>query len=383
MPWSLAAGRACAAPAPASSAPVSLSIGFRDPAVLWLQLRLTALGLYSGPVTGYFGTQTQAAVRAFQRARGLAVSGVVGSLTSRELGGMVWRVPIRKGDTLAAVAQRYGCTVADLLKANPQVSNPDRVYAGQMLTIPVPAAILALVPSGGGTAGDASVPATATGLVTQAPKVHADQAGQGTTAPVAPKSLSASVVTPLRVALTFNDGPDPAVLPAILEVLKAHCVPATFFFTGKEMSDHPEIVREVLRLGHAVESHGWRHEPMVGLTEARIGVYLADTARVIADLTGGAPKWFRPPGGAVDQAVAAAAARAEQQLLWWHNIGPLPTDAATVTLMDRYLFDGAVIMLPAADASTATYLGPMLERWIWSGACFCRLDEPLGITWGW
>lgn len=375
-------GTAVCAAAAVSSAPAALAPGARGPAVFWLQARLGSMGVYSGPVTGYFGVQTQNAVMVFQRSRGLTASGVVGPATARALTAVAWTVEVRKGDTLAAVSTRLACTVAELMRANPKVINPDRIYAGQRLNVPVPAEILALAQAAAAAAGDVSVAAAGTAL-TPALSLQTEppQSGRDTQT-TAPPQVPA-VRTPLRVALTFNDGPDPAVLPLILDILKQHSVPATFFFTGRQVADHPDLVREVVRLGHTIECHGWRHEPMAGRTHSRILAELRDSAKVIADLTGRHPTWFRPPGGENDQAVYSAAARAGLKVIWWHNIGRLPSDSGTAWRLDRYFFDGAVIMLPAADIATPGYLGAVLERGIRGGACFCRLDESLGIVWGW
>jgi len=353
--------------------------------VSWLQLRLSALGIYSGPVTGYFGPLTQSAVKAFQKSRGLSTTGTVGPATARELVDLTWTVDVRKGDTIAAIASRLGVLTNDLLRANPQVTNPNRIFAGQKLNVPVPDQIMALTRPPADVAGDGSVTVTGSSLTpVTAPPEPAKTAVNNPAKPAVSAAEPPLVVrTPLRLALTFNDGPDPVVLPRILEILKQYSVPATFFFTGREMSDFPDLVRQTASLGHTVESHGWRHEPVVGRPETRTYAELVDCSRTILGLTGRKPSWFRPPGGAVDAAAGAAAARSGMRLVWWHNIGQLPSDAATVGRLDRYLSDGSVIMLPAADPATPAYLGALLERWTRGGVCFCPLDDSLGISWGW
>ncbi|OGC88582.1 hypothetical protein A2419_02865 [Candidatus Adlerbacteria bacterium RIFOXYC1_FULL_48_26] len=59
--------------------------GLTHPDVTKLQQKLTALGVYSGPVTGYFGPLTQAAVKKFQASRGLEQVGFVGPATRKAL----------------------------------------------------------------------------------------------------------------------------------------------------------------------------------------------------------------------------------------------------------------------------------------------------------
>lgn len=62
-----------------------------------------------------------------------------------------------------------------------------------------------------------------------------------------------------EVVLTFDDGPDPDVTPRILDTLDAHCLKATFFFTGHRAERYPHLVREAARRGHTIASHSYSH----------------------------------------------------------------------------------------------------------------------------
>ena len=62
-----------------------------------------------------------------------------------------------------------------------------------------------------------------------------------------------------QIALTFDDGPDPATTRRILSALENHGVLATFFQVGIHVESHPEITREILDHGHSVGSHTWDH----------------------------------------------------------------------------------------------------------------------------
>ncbi len=100
------------------------------------------------------------------------------------------------------------------------------------------------------------------------------------------------------VAVTFDDGPDPAVTPRVLDILDAHGAGATFFLIGERAAAHPGLVREILRRGHAVGNHTHRH-PMGfaawGPRQQRRDIAAAQSA--IADATGVAPRHFRAPMG--------------------------------------------------------------------------------------
>ncbi len=114
--------------------------GDRGPNVQMIQLALSRAGFSPGSLDGIFGSRTDAAVREFQRANGLQVDGIVGPRTLAALKpyltGYV-EYTVRRGDTLYNIARRYGTTVEALLTANPR-ANPNLIYAGETLIIPLP-----------------------------------------------------------------------------------------------------------------------------------------------------------------------------------------------------------------------------------------------------
>ena len=107
------------------------------------------------------------------------------------------------------------------------------------------------------------------------------------------------------VHLTFDDGPSPYTL-ALLEVLQAHGVKATFFMVGQEIRRYPEVVHAVHQRGHAIGNHTENHRDLTsGSTDAR--AQLASTSAAILDATGRAPACARPPMGRTNDEVDAIA----------------------------------------------------------------------------
>lgn len=99
------------------------------------------------------------------------------------------------------------------------------------------------------------------------------------------------------VALTFDDGPDPAVTPLLLDLLGQHRLTAAFFVTGQNMERYPELVREILHRGHDVGNHSYRHDPMLMLrSRSRLTDEIARTQKLLARF-GIRPLAFRPPVG--------------------------------------------------------------------------------------
>ena len=99
------------------------------------------------------------------------------------------------------------------------------------------------------------------------------------------------------VALTFDDGPDPVTTSALLDLLDRHRVPATFFVTGRNARNHPELIRKIKERGHDLGSHSFGHDPLVMFKgKGRIEKEITETQAVLTSL-GVSPRAFRPPVG--------------------------------------------------------------------------------------
>ncbi|MEV6616414.1 polysaccharide deacetylase family protein [Streptomyces sp. NPDC051051] len=114
------------------------------------------------------------------------------------------------------------------------------------------------------------------------------------------------VATP--VALTVDDGPDPTWTPALLDVLAAHAVEATFFVVGERAREHPGLLRRLLAAGHHLGNHSYSHfQPFAALPAAAVARELHETQRVVTGETGVRPALFRAPAGGWSRRVLAAA----------------------------------------------------------------------------
>lgn len=103
------------------------------------------------------------------------------------------------------------------------------------------------------------------------------------------------------IALTFDDGPNPKVLNALLELLSQKNVPGTFFVVGGNAKNHPEYLRKETALGHEIENHSFGHENLKKnyrtRTDWRSALLesLEKTSHIIVKETRIRPKFFRPP----------------------------------------------------------------------------------------
>jgi len=103
---------------------------------------------------------------------------------------------------------------------------------------------------------------------------------------------------PGDLALTFDDGPNPAWTPRLLDLLASHNVHATFFLVGKYAQAEPELVRQIVSAGHAIGNHSWSHPNLALTAAARVKEELTRTSELLQQIAGTPVRFFRPPFGA-------------------------------------------------------------------------------------
>lgn len=171
-----------------------------------------------------------------------------------------------------------------------------------------------------------------------------------------------------RIALTFDDGPDPHTTPQVLAELARHGVRATFFVIGARAQAHPDLLRAMAAAGHQIENHSLHHAWTTAfLRQARIERELAQTQQLIARATGRVPSWFRPPIGILSPPIAAAAQTLGLRLCGWSGKsrdGWATTEhGAALRRLQRALRPGAILLLhDASERGSRPTLAPALLR---------------------
>jgi peptidoglycan/xylan/chitin deacetylase (PgdA/CDA1 family) len=139
------------------------------------------------------------------------------------------------------------------------------------------------------------------------------------TPPPAP-AAAAPVEAPLPakyVVLTFDDGPDPAYTPKVLEILAKYEAKATFFEVGKNVAKHPELTKAIHAAGHSVQNHTWAHADLRHQTAAGFRKQVGDTDAAIRSAAGITPGCLRPPYGGVNATVRQRAKALDKELVLW------------------------------------------------------------------
>lgn len=155
-----------------------------------------------------------------------------------------------------------------------------------------------------------------------------------------------------RLALTFDDGPDPDWTPRVLEVLARYGARATFFVVGRRAARAPGTVRAIAAAGHEVANHGWSHRSLWFCGPERTRDEVARGHRLLGDLTGEPPRHFRPPWGMLNAALPAALAAVGERCVLW-SVQPegrraRPPDRQAAHVLGR-VRPGAIVDLHDAE----------------------------------
>jgi peptidoglycan/xylan/chitin deacetylase (PgdA/CDA1 family) len=166
-----------------------------------------------------------------------------------------------------------------------------------------------------------------------------------------------------HIALTFDDGPDPASTPAFLTVLDQLGWRATFFMLGSMVERFPELAAEVAAMGYEVASHGYDHRDQRFRSPRAVRADIEHSIEVIADATGWRPRWFRPPYGKISPAALLTVRRAGMRTVLWTVSGedwrPDATADDVVARVAQNLQGGATILLHDSGASWRSTLAAL------------------------
>ena len=192
-----------------------------------------------------------------------------------------------------------------------------------------------------------------------------------------------------RVALTFDDGPAAPYTEQILDILRQHNVPATFFVCGKNVERFPDIVRRIQAEKHTVANHTYSHPFLYLKSRARMAEEIDRTQAAVERLTGARPTLFRPPYGVRWFGIFGVLDERGMRLVQWSDAsfdwkeGSLPADIARSAL--QKLRAGSVILMhdgreprrpDQVDASaTVAALPAIIEGVAKAGLRFVSIEE--------
>jgi peptidoglycan/xylan/chitin deacetylase (PgdA/CDA1 family) len=196
---------------------------------------------------------------------------------------------------------------------------------------------------------------------------------------------------PNQAALTYDDGPNDSVTEALLDVLAANNVRATFFMIGKYVRQRHALVRRVQAAGHVIGNHTETHPWLSFQSERVVFDEMQRCQHALEDTLGCAVRYFRPPHGARRPTVFRAAEQLEVKLVQWNAMGldwnPISAEKIVANL-DRgiararkrgtganlLLHDGGHLSIGADRTATVTATAALLKRWAQDGTQAVTVD---------
>jgi peptidoglycan/xylan/chitin deacetylase (PgdA/CDA1 family) len=157
------------------------------------------------------------------------------------------------------------------------------------------------------------------------------------------------------MALTFDDGPDPAATPRLLDVLARQGMRATFFVIGARAVRHPDLVARMIAEGHEIGNHSWDHPSLPTLSAAGVA---AQIRRTRAALAPHGQRLLRPPYGHQTLGTHLIARRYGYRVVIWSLSGADWSGEDAGTLLARIRSQAAPGAIVLLHDSLCTWMRP-------------------------
>ena len=180
------------------------------------------------------------------------------------------------------------------------------------------------------------------------------------------------------VALTFDDGPKPGITDQLLAILTRERAPATFFVVGRDVTAYPDLARKIVESGMQIENHSYTHPNLTLLAPAAIEAELLRTVASVQNATGKRMRYFRPPGGNVNDDVSKAAARMGLTPCMWTLNGEALENGSPNRLIEFIVnraTPGAIVLLHNGRMTTVEALPKIIEGLRKRGFGFATVDQ--------
>lgn len=266
---------------------------------------------------------------------------------------------VEAGDTINSIAQKLGVEVADLLLEN-NLSPSGPIYVGQKLVVPF-----------------------------RSKDREELDAIENTLSPIANRFPDTFFFRGepdgLRVALTFDDGPDRVETNAVLDVLERYGVPATFFLLGSNIPGHNDVIARLVAEGHVVANHSTTHPDFRTLTEEQLRNELLTVENAVYDVTGLRTALMRPPYGFVNDDVLRQISNLGYRAIQWSadtkDWRDKDIDQVLINTMPN-IRDGSIILMHdyLTQSVTKEVLPEIIHSLRSQGYSFVTVDRLLGVN---
>lgn len=186
-----------------------------------------------------------------------------------------------------------------------------------------------------------------------------------------------------KIYLTFDAGYENGNTPAILDALKKHEAPATFFVVGNFISENQDLIKRMEAEGHIVGNHTMTHPDMSKIsTQESFQKELSGVEDIYKEITGKEmTKFYRPPQGIYSTLNLSMAKEMGYHTFfwslayvdWYQDNQPDPQEA--IEKLTRRIHPGAIVLLHSTSSTNAQILDELLNKWEDMGYSFHSLNE--------
>src|SRR5215470_15159925 len=156
------------------------------------------------------------------------------------------------------------------------------------------------------------------------------------------------------VGLSFDDGPTPGNTQNLLNALKSAGLRATFFDEGQNAQPNPSLVQATVAAGMWIGNHSWDHPHMTTLSQAQMQTEIGNTQNTLRQITGTAPRLFRPPYGETNATLKSVEAQNGLTEIIW-DVDSQDWNGASVSAIvqaNGRLTNGQIILMHDWPANT-------------------------------
>ncbi|MGL5435745.1 MAG: polysaccharide deacetylase family protein [Lachnospiraceae bacterium] len=186
-----------------------------------------------------------------------------------------------------------------------------------------------------------------------------------------------------KIYLTFDAGYENGNTAPILDALKKHNAPATFFLVGNYLSTSPELVKRMVDEGHIVANHTYHHPDMSSISSSEtFSKELTELETLYESITGQPmKKYYRPPQGKYSESNLKMANDMNYHTFFWSLAyvdwyeDKQPTKEEAFKKLIGRIHPGAIVLLHSTSKTNGEILDELLTRWEDMGYTFHSLDE--------
>ena len=185
-----------------------------------------------------------------------------------------------------------------------------------------------------------------------------------------------------KIAITFDDGPDPDYTDEVLKILDEFKVKATFFCIGKNIMDNQDIIKKIDIQGHLIGNHTWSHERWFDLyPTVKMKQEIEKTNQLITDTIGKTTKLFRPPYGVTNPSLRKAIKDFNFNTIGWsiRSLDTVNSAEQTIKRVKKQLSPGSIILFHDNREHIGKILKSFLEYAVSENYQIVPLNELLNI----